>query len=35
LKDESNFIANLKDENSRDKAFEILLDKYKKPSTGI
>jgi RNA polymerase sigma-70 factor (ECF subfamily) len=31
LKDESNFIANLKDENSRDKAFEILLDKYKKP----
>ena len=31
MKDESNFIANLKDENSRDKAFEILLDKYKKP----
>ena len=31
MKDESNFIANLKDKNSRDKAFEILLDKYKKP----
>ena len=31
MKDESNFIDNLKDENSRDKAFEILLDKYKKP----
>lgn len=31
MKDESIFIASLKDESSKDKAFELLLDKYKEP----